>query len=66
MKSEYINSVIDSVLHKYKEGQDFFSNLDLSFRNKKVIDIMLSKIPKKYKIVVSGSFGRSICSKKFN
>ena len=60
MKSLIITNIVDSVLNKYKEGQLFFSNLDLSFRNKKVIDILLASIPNKYKIVTSGSFGRTI------
>jgi len=60
MKSVIINNIIDSVLLKYKEGQDFFSNLDLSFRNKKVYDILLASCPAKYKIIVSGSFGKKL------
>lgn len=60
MKSEYITNIVDSVLLKYKEGQLFFSNLDFSFRNKKVMDILLSSIPDKYKIVSSGSFGKKL------
>jgi hypothetical protein len=60
MKSKYINNIVDSILLKYKEGQDFFSNLDLSFRNKKVYDILLSSVPARYKIIVSGSFGKKL------
>lgn len=60
MKSEYINNTVNAVLNKYKEGQEFFSNLDLSFRNKQVMDILLASVPDKYKIVTSGSFGRVI------
>lgn len=60
MKSIIITNIVDSVLLKYKEGQEFFSNLDLSFRNKKVIDILLHSIPKDCKIITSGSFGRKI------
>jgi len=60
MKSLLINNIVDSILLKYKEGQDFFSNLDLSFRNKKVMDILLASVPDKYKIITSGSFGRKL------
>ena len=60
MKSIIINNQIEGVLDKYKEGQDFFTNLDFSFRNKKSISIMLEAIPKKYKIITSGSFGKTI------
>jgi len=60
MKSQIITNIVDSVLLKYKEGQDFFSNLDFSFRNKRVMDILLASIPNKYKIVTSGSFGRKL------
>jgi orotate phosphoribosyltransferase-like protein len=60
MKSILINNIVDSVLLKYKEGQEFFSNLDFSFRNKKVIDILLASCPAKYKIITSGSFGKKM------
>jgi len=60
MKSQYITNTVDAILHKYKEGQEFFSNLDLSFRNKIVIETLMSYIPKEFKIVTSGSFGKKI------
>jgi hypothetical protein len=60
MKSLIITNIVDSVLLKYKEGQEFFSNLDLSFRNKEVMQILLTSLPAKYKIVTSGSFGKKM------
>jgi len=62
MHTQLLDNIVNNLLNKYTDGQEFFTALDKSIQHPMLVSTLLSIAPKDKTVIVSGHFGQYVAN----